>query len=93
MFASLTPGFRKIIGNTGWLLADRVLRMGVGLFVGAWVARYLGPAQFGSLNFALSLVALLGPLTTLGLDGIVIREIVNDPKKHIEYFGKHLLRD
>ncbi len=48
------PGLRKIIGNMGWLFVDRFVRMGMGLFVGVWVARYLGPDQFGSLNFALA---------------------------------------
>ncbi|HTF62329.1 MAG TPA: hypothetical protein VK638_06405, partial [Edaphobacter sp.] len=52
------PGLRKIIGNMGWLFVDRFVRMGMGLFVGVWVARYLGPAQFGSLNFALAFIAL-----------------------------------
>jgi len=45
-----SPELRKIISNIGWLFADRVLRMGVGLIVTAWVARYLGPQQFGLLN-------------------------------------------
>jgi PST family polysaccharide transporter len=37
----------KIINNIGWLFFDKILRMGVGLFVGVWVARYLGPENFG----------------------------------------------
>jgi PST family polysaccharide transporter len=90
LLANLTPEFRKILGNTGWLMADRVLRMGVGLFVGVWVARYLGPAQFGSLNFALSYIALFGSLTTLGLDGIVIREIVADSRNTYGILGSTL---
>jgi hypothetical protein len=32
----LTSGLRKIIGNTGWLIVDRVVRMGMGLLVGVW---------------------------------------------------------
>ena len=87
---TLSPGIRKAVTNTGWLLADRVLRMGVGLFVGVWVARYLGPARFGSLNFALSYVALFGSLTTLGLDGIIIREIVNDSRNTLGILGSTL---
>jgi hypothetical protein len=41
------PNLRKIMGNMGWLFVDRFVRMGMGLFVGVWVARYLGPVQFG----------------------------------------------
>ena len=52
------PGLRRIMGNMGWLMFDRIVRMGMGLFVGVWVARYLGPIEFGSLNFAVAFVAL-----------------------------------
>lgn len=81
------PGLRKIMGNLGWLMVDRVVRMGMGLFVGVWVARYLGPVQFGSLNFALSFIALFGTITTLGLEGIVVREVLHTPGDAHEILG------
>ena len=71
------PNLRKIMGNMGWLFVDHFVRMGMGLFVGVWVARYLGPVQFGSLNFALAFIALFATATTLGLEGIVIRELLH----------------
>ena len=57
-FLKSSDRLRKIIANTGWLFADRILRMGVGLFVGVWVARYLGVQQFGVFNYATAFVAL-----------------------------------
>ena len=69
-------GFKKYFFNTGWLMADKVLRLFVGLFVGVYVARYLGPEKFGVLNFAMSFVALFGAFAKLGLDGIVVRNAV-----------------
>ena len=54
--------------------------MGIGLVVGVWVARYLGPEQFGKYNYALAFVALFSVCSNLGLDSIVIREIVRDPE-------------
>lgn len=75
---------QKILGNTGWLFFDKILRMGVGLIVGAWVARYLGPEQFGALNFALAFVGLFGAFASLGLDGIVVRDIVREPERKYE---------
>ena len=47
------PHLQQVISNTGWLIADNLLRMLIGLIVGIWVARYLGPASFGELNYAL----------------------------------------
>jgi PST family polysaccharide transporter len=75
----------------GWLMVDRVIRMGTGLFVGVWVARYLGPTQFGSLSFAVSFVALFGSATTLGLDGIVVREVLNKAEETCEILGTSLV--
>jgi PST family polysaccharide transporter len=78
---------QKILGNTCWLFSDKILRMGVGLTVGVWVARYLGPEQFGLLSYAGAYVALFSALATLGLDGIVVREIVKNPQNRDEILG------
>jgi len=83
----LSPGFRKIIGNAGWLTLDRAVRLGVGAFIGIWMARFLGPSQFGSLGFAISFVALFSTLTTLGLENIIVREVIRNPKKTSEILG------
>ncbi|MFM6199420.1 MAG: flippase, partial [Dolichospermum sp.] len=86
-FLKSSDKLREIIANTGWLFADRILRMGVGLFVGVWVARYLGVQQFGVFNYATAFVALFSTLSTLGLDAIVVRSIVREPEKRAEILG------
>jgi PST family polysaccharide transporter len=78
---------RKIISNIGWLFGDRILRMGVGLVVGAWVARYLQPEQFGLLNYAIAFVFLFTAFATLGLDQIVVRNLVRNPDCKDETLG------
>jgi polysaccharide transporter, PST family len=84
------PGLRKIIGNMGWLMVDRIVRMGMGLFVGVWVARYLGPVQFGSLNFSIAFIALFGTVTTFGLEMIVVREVIHNADDTHEILGTTL---
>ena len=71
-------GFMKYFKNTSWLFFEKILRMAVGLFVGVWVARYLGPERFGLFSYAQSFVGLFTVIATLGLDGIVVRELVKD---------------
>ena len=71
-------GIRRYGANTAWLMGEKVLRMFMGLFVGIWVARYLGPEQFGLLSYAQSFVFLFTAIATLGLDSIVVRELVKD---------------
>ncbi len=53
--------------------------MGIGLLVGIWVARYLGPERFGLLSFASAFTGSFAVIATLGLQGIVVRNIIQDP--------------
>ena len=71
-------GFRRYFANTSWLIAEKIIRLAVGLFVGVWVARFLGPEQFGTLSYAQAFVGLFGAFATLGMDGIVIKHLVKD---------------
>ena len=80
-------GFKRYFANTSWLMAEKVLRMVVGLLVGVYVARYLGPERFGLLSYANSFVVLFIALATLGLDGIVVRELVKTPERRDELLG------
>ena len=85
--ASKHQGFRRYFSNTSWLFGEQFLRIIAGLLVGIYVARYLGPEQFGILNYALAFVALFGSLAKLGLDGIIVRDLVNAPNKRDIYLG------
>lgn len=84
------PKLQLILQNVGWLFFDRFLRMGVGLIVGVWVARYLGPASYGTLNYVIAFVALFSILGILGLDSIVIREVIHNPQAKNEILGSTL---
>ena len=77
----------KYFKNTSWLFGEKILRMIVGLFVGVWVARYLGPEKFGLFSYAQSFVGLFTAFATLGLDGIVVRELVKDETRCDELIG------
>lgn len=71
-------GFIKYFKNTLWYLIEKLLRLIFGLFVGVWVARYLGPKQYGQLNYVIAFVGLFTPLSKLGLDGIISREVAKN---------------
>jgi PST family polysaccharide transporter len=77
----LNTEYKKILRNIGWLFFDRVFRMGMGLVVGAWVARYLGPTEFGTFNYALAIIGIFSPFASLGLEGMVVKELVENPQR------------
>ena len=72
--------FKSIISNISWLLFDKMFKMGVGLFIGVWFARYLGPEKFGVWSYVFSIVNIISVISGLGLDSIIIREVVKDNK-------------
>ena len=77
----------KYFKNTSWLFGERILRMIVGVFVGVWVARHLGPERFGLFSYAQSFVGLFTIIATLGLDNILVRELVKDQNRRDELIG------
>jgi PST family polysaccharide transporter len=82
-----SPNLRRIIGNTSWLFTEKIVQMGLGLLVGVWITRYLGPERFGRFNFALAIVGLSLPIAKLGLDNIVIRNLAREPSSKDETLG------
>ncbi|TDG12754.1 flippase [Seongchinamella unica] len=81
------PDLLKIVDNVSWLFFDRFLRMGIGLLVGVWIARYLGPEKFGLLNFVMAFVGLFGAIAVLGLQEIIVRDLVRDPSHKEQTLG------
>lgn len=80
-------GFVHYLKNTIWLLAEKILRLAAGLFVGVLIARYLGSEQYGILSYALSLTAIFSAMIHLGLGGLVVRELVKKPQQIQEILG------
>jgi len=83
------PQLRKAIGNTGWLLFDRILRMLIGVTVGAWVARYLGPALFGELAYIIAFIAFFQVIAGLEADGFIVRDIPETMETPLSFSARH----
>ena len=72
------PTLKLITINSGWLIGDKLLKLFVGLFVSTWIARYLGPAQYGKLSYAIAFIAIFQTFSMLGLDSIIVRDVARD---------------
>ena len=80
-------GLQAVLGNSAWLMADKIVRMGMGLAVGIWVTRYLGPTQFGQLAYSWAFAGIVGAFATLGMDSIVVRELLKHPDARDRILG------
>ena len=67
----------RTIKNSGWLIGDKVFTMLIGVVIIALVARYLGPEKYGQFNYAMAFVALFTALSTLGLETLTVKSIVD----------------
>ncbi|MFD1142279.1 flippase [Larkinella insperata] len=83
----LSATARRAFANAGWVFFDRIFRMATALLVGVWSARYLGPSQFGLLNFASVFPTVLTSLAGLGLANVLVTELV----RNREYSENQLL--
>jgi O-antigen/teichoic acid export membrane protein len=84
---SISSRIARYLNNTVWMMAERILRILAALVVGIWVARYLGPEDFGTLSYVIALTAFFSSLARLGLDGVAVREFVNHPQHNDKYIG------
>lgn len=80
-------GVRKYASNTFWLLIENIFRIISGLLVGIWVTRYLGPEKYGVISYIIAFVTIFGTLAKVGLDSIIVRNILNFPEKRAQYLG------
>ena len=84
-------GVKGYFYNTLWMMSRPVLRLAAAFCVGIFVIRYLGPAQFGQLSFAESFARLFMPLVVLGMDPILVKDLVTDSEKSDAMLGTALV--
>jgi len=79
--------FIDIILNINWLLLEKFFKILFGFFVTIYEARYLGAEQVGLLYWAFSFVSLFAPLSHLGLNDILVRDLVKSPQERNSLLG------
>lgn len=84
---NLSDSQKKIISNVTWSLGGKIVNMASALFVGILVARYLGPENYGIMNYVISYVAIFSVFATFGLDNIEIRELSRQGDKRDTIMG------
>lgn len=71
-------GKKKFFSNIGWLMGGKIVNMLLQFFVSLATARYLGPSNFGTINYVAAFVSFFSSIASLGLAVIVIKEIATD---------------
>lgn len=80
-------GLKRYTSNTAWALFARTFNSVTSFLVAIYLARYLGPTDYGELSYAISFVGLFAIVSTLGIDNILYRDLVKYPDKRSVYLG------
>lgn len=76
----------RMAAASGWLLTDRILRLGLGFAVGIFVARHYGPSDWGALNYVLASAILFGSIASAGSENLILRDLAqsNSVQEHAD---------
>jgi len=85
------PTQHRVARNAAWIITCRLIQALMGLVVGALTARYLGPSNLGSINYAASLTAFIAPVLYMGLNATLVHELVTREGREGEVLGTSLL--
>ena len=81
----------SMVKNASWIIAGKIAQAALSFVVSLMTARYLGPSNYGLLNYASSLVIFATPIMTLGLTGTLVQEFINHPEDEGKILGTSLL--
>ena len=81
----------KTVRNAGWLVAGRIVHMILSFFIGLLSARYLGPNNFGLINYAAAYCTFFSSFCTLGINSLIIKNFIDRPDEEGEAIGTALV--
>lgn len=77
----------KVVKNASWIIGVQIAKALLGIVISMLTARYLGPTNYGLLNYAASIITFLTPVMYLGLKNTLVQELVAAPNKEGEILG------
>ena len=87
----MSGGSKKIISNSFWLIVQQCYSMVTSVIMVALIARHLGPSDYGLINYCASIISIFTTLAGLGLDNVIVSEVIRRPEKEGSYLGTALV--
>ena len=81
----------KVLKNATWIVGCKIIQSLISFIIGIFTARYLGPSNYGLINYAASLVAFFVPIMQLGLPDILVKEFISHPEDEGKILGTSLV--
>lgn len=61
------------------------------LLVGIWTARYLGPSNYGTLQYTAAFISFFLNIASLGMEGVIIKKMIEKPDEEGVYLGSAIV--
>ena len=81
---------KQVFNNAKWIIVCKIAQSILQFLVGIICARYLGPSNYGIINYASSVVSFALPIVKLGFDATLVRELIDNREKEGEILGTSL---
>lgn len=81
----------KVTRNASWIIAGRVYHMVLAFVVGLLTARYLGPNNYGLINYAATYTSFFASFCTLGINSVIVKNFVDHPDEEGETVGSAII--
>ena len=81
----------KMVQNAGWLICGRIIHMILSFLIGLLTARYLGPSNYGLINYAAAYATFFTAFCTLGINSVIVKNLIDHPFEEGETIGTTLV--
>lgn len=81
----------SIFKNAAWIITCKIIQSVINFVIGLLTARYLGPSNYGTLSYVMSVVAFAMPIMQLGLNQTLVKEFVKSPDQEGSILGTALV--
>lgn len=81
----------KVVRNANWMVSEQIVQMLLSFVISMITTRYLGPSNYGIINYCAAYVAFFSSVCSLGLEGVLVKELVTNPDKEGEFVGTALI--
>ena len=81
----------RVLKNAGWIIGCQIIQSMIRLVIGLMTARYLGPAGYGVISYAVSVAAFVTPIMQIGFSNTLVKEFVDEPGQEGRILGSALI--
>lgn len=81
----------RVTRNACWLISGNIVNKLLSFLVGIWTARYLGPSNYGIINYAAAYTTFFLSLSSLGINSVIVKFFIDYPEQEGETLGTALV--